>query len=302
MAKHEAPVANDKRSHMNFKRWLSAGLVAGAFCLLTWLERRRPLRQPNAEPKLKREIRNLSIAAAGAGALMLIERPAILRLTNFVAAHRCGLLRLLRLPRWLEIALAVALLDYTLYVWHYLTHRVPALWRFHVVHHMDLDLDASTALRFHFGELALSVPWRAAQVLFIGVSPSAYSIWQALVFQSILFHHSNVELPIRVERWLNRFVVTPRMHGIHHSIIEEETNSNWSSGLTVWDRLHGTLKLNVPQDQITIGVPAYRDAEAVRFTEALALPFRKHSPSFTFSDDGKPARDISNEPEDRLLP
>lgn len=286
---------------MNVKSWLKAGLIAGAFCALVLLERRRPLRHLQAEPKLKREIRNLSIAAVGAGALMLIERPAILRLASFVEAHKWGLLKHLRLPRWLEIALAVVLLDYTLYVWHYLTHRVPVLWRFHVVHHIDLDLDASTALRFHFGELALSVPWRAAQVIFIGVSPSAYSIWQTLVFPSILFHHSNVELPIQVERWLNRFIVTPRMHGIHHSIVEEETNSNWSSGLAVWDWLHGTLKLNVPQDQVTIGVPAYRNPEEVVLTEMLALPFREQRPSFTFPDDGKPARDISSAPEDRLL-
>jgi sterol desaturase/sphingolipid hydroxylase (fatty acid hydroxylase superfamily) len=287
---------------MSVRSWLGAGIIAGAFCALAWLERRRPLRHQMAESKLKREVRNLSVAAVGAGALMLLERPAILPLSQLVEAHSWGLLKQLRLPRWLEVALAVVLLDYTLYVWHYLTHRVPFLWRFHVAHHVDLDLDTSTALRFHFGELALSVPWRAAQVIVIGVSPTSYLIWQTLVFPSILFHHSNVELPIRIERWLNRFIVTPRMHGIHHSIVEEETNSNWSSGLTVWDWLHGTLKLNVPQDKITIGVPAYRDPEDVRLTEVLALPFRKQRPSWSFPDNGKPVRDISAGPKDRLLP
>jgi sterol desaturase/sphingolipid hydroxylase (fatty acid hydroxylase superfamily) len=287
---------------MNLKGWLGAGLATGAFCAFAWLERRRPLRRHTVEPKFKREIRNLSIAGIGAGALMLLERPAILPLAQLVEAHNWGVLRQLRLPRWLEVALAVLILDYTLYVWHYLTHRVPLLWRFHVAHHVDLDLDTSTALRFHFGELALSVPWRAAQVIVIGVSPTSYLIWQTLVFPSILFHHSNVELPICIERWLNRFIVTPRMHGIHHSIVEEETNSNWSSGLTVWDWLHGTLKLNVPQDQITIGVSAYRDPEDVRLTEVLALPFRKQRPSWSFPDNGKPMRDISGWPKDRLLP
>jgi sterol desaturase/sphingolipid hydroxylase (fatty acid hydroxylase superfamily) len=287
---------------MKGKDWLNAGLIAGLFCALAWLERRRPLRRHTVEPKLHREVRNLSVAAVGAGALMLMERPAILPLTQFVEGHNWGLLKQLRLPRWLEVALTVILLDYTLYVWHYLTHRVPFLWRFHVAHPVDLDLDTSTALRFHFGELALSVPWRAAQVIFIGVSPSAYFLWQTLVFPSILFHHSNTELPISVERWLNRVIVTPRMHGIHHSIIEEETNSNWSSGLTVWDWLHGTLKLNVPQDQITIGVAAYRDPEDVRFTDVLALPFRKQRPSWTFPDDGRAVRDISGTSENHLLP
>ena len=106
----------------------------------------------------------------------------------------------------------VIMMDYTLYCWHVLIHRVPALWRFHAVHHVDLDMDASTALRFHFGEMAMSVPYRAAQVAMIGVSPRALSIWQALLFLSVMFHHSNVRLPRSFERWLVRFIVTPRMH------------------------------------------------------------------------------------------
>ena len=281
---------------------VSAGFAATTFLALAWLERRHPLRRRIVEPKLKREVRNLSVAAVGAGALLLIERPAILPLAQFVDGRRWGLLKQLGLPWWLELALAIVLLDYTLYVWHYLTHKVPFLWRFHVAHHIDLDLDASTALRFHFGELVLSVPWRAAQVVIIGVSPISYLAWQTFVFPSILFHHSNVRLPIGMERWLNRLIVTPRMHGIHHSIVENETNSNWSSGFTVWDRLHGTLRLNVPQQQITIGVPAYQNPKEVELKETLLLPLRKQRPSSEFPDDGKPARKLSDAAKNRLLP
>src|SRR5215210_6315876 len=237
--------------------WLSGALVLGAFGALVWLERRRPLREER-ESKLRRSARNLAVAAAGAAAIRLTEAPLAERLTALVERKRWGLLKLVRLPAWLEVAAAVVLLDYTLYLWHVLTHRVPLLWRFHVVHHIDLDLDATTALRFHFAELVLSVPWRAAQILVLGVSPLALSVWQTLLMLSILFHHSNVRLPVGLERGLN-FFVTPRMHGIHHSTVKEETNSNWSSGLTVWDRLHGTLRLDVPQDAIDIGVPAYHD-------------------------------------------
>ncbi len=136
-------------------------------------------------------------------------------------------------------------------------------------------MDASTALRFHFAELALSVPWRAGQVMVIGVSPFAFSLWQTLLFLSIMFHHSNVRLPIEVERALNRIIVTPRMHGIHHSTVRAETDSNWSSGLTVWDYLHGTLRLNVPQDEIDIGVPAYREPEEVALESILEMPFTR---------------------------
>jgi sterol desaturase/sphingolipid hydroxylase (fatty acid hydroxylase superfamily) len=173
----------------------------------------------------------------------------------------------------------VVLLDYTLYIWHVLTHRVPFLWRFHIVHHADLDMDASTALRFHFGELALSVPWRAAQIAVIGVSPGAYAFWQTALFLSILFHHSNVRLSLGLERRLNRFVVTPRMHGIHHSVIQDETNSNWSSGLTIWDWVHGTLLLDVPQEAVTIGVPAYRTPDAVTLAKVIVMPFGPQPPA-----------------------
>lgn len=269
-------------------RWLGVALVAGAFVALVALERRRPLRRV-VEPPLRRDARNLAIAAAGALAVRMVETPLVAPLTRLVARRRWGLVQMLALPRPLEIALAVLLLDYTLYVWHVLTHRVAALWRFHVVHHIDLDLSASTALRFHFGELVLSTPWRAAQVLAIGVSPRALSTWQTLLLVSILFHHSNLRLSPRLERRLVRILVTPRMHGIHHSAVPAETDSNWSSGLTLWDRLHGTLRLDVPQETITIGVPAYRDPGEVTLGPMLALPFLPERPARRWpgrEDDG----------------
>ena len=286
--------------NLKLPAWLNVTLIIGAFGALLWLERRRPLRR-EVEPKLRRTARNLAVAGIGAVALQLTERPVALELATLVEQHNVGLLKLLRLPVWLETVLAVALLDYTLYVWHVLTHKVPFLWRFHVAHHVDLDLDASTALRFHFGELALSVPWRAAQLIIIGVSPIAYSTWQTFVFLSIMFHHSNVELPISLERWLNRLIVTPRMHGIHHSIIQEETNSNWSSGLTIWDRLHGTLRLNVPQGEITIGIPAYRKPEDVELLKILPMPFGEQRSTWQLPDDGQPRREALPGAPDNLL-
>jgi len=264
--------------------WISASLIAGAFGALLWLERRRPLRQRAVEPKLRHDMRNLAVAAVSAAALHITERPIVARLTSLVERHRWGLLKRGQSPAWLEVALAVALLDYTLYVWHVLTHRVPFLWRFHVAHHVDLDMDATTALRFHFAELVVSVAWRAGQVVIIGVSPLSFSVWQTALFLSIMFHHSNVRLPLGFERRLNYFIVTPRMHGIHHSTIRAETDANWSSGLTVWDWLHGTLRLNVPQQEIIIGVPAYREPEEVALSDVLAMPFHSQRPMWRFPD------------------
>ncbi|HEX8071290.1 MAG TPA: sterol desaturase family protein [Pyrinomonadaceae bacterium] len=270
--------------------WLSGALVLGAFAALAWLERRRPLRGGAVEAKWRREARNLCVAGAGALALQLVETPVVAPLARLVERRGWGLCKRLRLPAPLEVLLACVLLDYTLYLWHVLTHRVPLLWRFHVVHHADLELDASTAVRFHFGELALSVPWRAAQVLLLGVGPRALSTWQTLLLISILFHHSNVRLPFAVERRLNRLLVTPRMHGIHHSVIRAETNANWSSGLTVWDWLHGTLRLDVPQTAIEIGVPAYRDPADLTLDQILAQPFAPQRPTWQLPDGREPLR------------
>jgi len=257
-----------------FIKLLGASVAFATLGVVVYLENRRPLRR-RVESKLVRDARNLAVAGITAIVLSVVETPVTSRLTKLVQKRKWGLLKFIRLPQWLEIPLAIVLLDYTLYVWHVLTHRVPFLWRFHLVHHIDLDLDASTALRFHFAEMIVSVPWRAAQIVVIGVSPLSFAAWQAFLFPSILFHHSNVRLPKDVEKFLSYLIVTPRMHGIHHSIVEEETNSNWSSGLAIWDRLHGTLKTDVPQDKIIIGVPTYREPDEVGLTKIMKMPFEE---------------------------
>src|SRR4030095_3705999 len=139
-------------------------------------------------------------------------------------------------------------------------------------------------------ELTISTAWRATQITLIGVSPLALSVWQTCLVLSVLFYHSNVRLPIAVERKLNRVVVTPRMHGIHHSIVKEETNSNWSSGLTLWDWLHGTLRLNVRQDKITIGVPAYPNPEELELEDILKMPFVEQRKTWILPGAGQPTR------------
>lgn len=254
--------------------WITGPLVAGAFVALLLLELRRPLRR-SRESKPLRQARNFAIAGVGAVAMIAAETPIIQPLTNAIALRRWGLLGSLNLPLWAEVAAALVLMDYTFYIWHWMMHRLPFLWRFHAVHHVDLDLDVSTAARFHFGELLISVPWRAAQVAIIGLTPLTFSIWQLGFALCVLFHHSNVRMPGGVERLVNILLVTPRMHGIHHSAVQQETDSNWSSGLTVWDWLHGTLRLNIPQETITIGVPAYEDPRLVTLPKALAMPFQE---------------------------
>ena len=124
-------------------------------------------------------------------------------------------------------------------------------------------------------ELLASVPWRLAQVVVIGAAPEALARWQSALFLSVLFHHSNLRLPLALERALALVMVTPRQHGIHHSVVPAEMDSNWSSLLNVWDRLHGTLRLDVPQEAITIGLPSGHESPALPFARLMTMPFER---------------------------
>lgn len=251
---------------------IAGGALLGAAVLAVFVgEKRRPLRrQTQAEPG--RSVTNLALGALSMAVINLVERPLTQPLAARAERERRGVAQWLPAPAWVRDAAAVLLMDYTIYLWHIATHRMPALWRFHVVHHADLDLDSTNALRFHAVDMAISAPIRGLQVAVLGVSPRALQVWQIWFFLAIWFHHSNLRLPERWERRLARVVTTPRMHGIHHSAVRDETASNWSSGFALWDHLHGTFRFDVPQDRIAIGVPGYRDELGVR--DSLALPFK----------------------------
>jgi len=273
--------------------WVAPAVIAGAFLLFFLSEALSPLRRQR-ESKLRRVGRNLAMAGLGLATIELLQIPILLPISKWVMTRRIGLVHWLRLEGFPATIAVILLLDYTLWFWHRANHRVPFFWRFHSVHHLDLDMDASTALRFHFGELGFSVGIRALQIIAIGAPPLPVAVYQLLLFAAILFHHSNTRLPVAVERVLVRLIVTPRMHGIHHSDYRNETDSNWASLLSAWDYLHGTIRLDVPQQDIEIGVAAYQDPSGVRLGKILALPFRPHRNDWSRLD-GQPS--VRPEPE-----
>jgi sterol desaturase/sphingolipid hydroxylase (fatty acid hydroxylase superfamily) len=262
-------------------RWKQAAgmiggvVVLGSFAALAVAERQRPLRTRQQPDSVRRVARNLAMAGLTTAAVQIAGRPIVAPVARAVQRHRLGLLPRLGLPPGAETAAAILLLDYSLYAWHVATHRMPLLWRFHRVHHVDLDLDSTTALRFHFGEFVLGFPYRALQVLLIGVTPRTLALWQRLTVLEVLLHHSNLRLPLWLERRLVGVIVTPRMHGIHHSAEPDEMNTNWSSGFSFWDRLHGTLRLNIPQAEVAIGLPEHRPGARLTLAGLLAMPFRR---------------------------
>jgi sterol desaturase/sphingolipid hydroxylase (fatty acid hydroxylase superfamily) len=175
---------------------------------------------------------------------------------------------------WIKFAVAFLLLDYSIPGIFFCTKFL--CWRrFHLVHHTDLDLNITTAFRFHFGELIGSVFYRDAFVLLSGARPIIVLLYEILFEAATQFHHSNWKLPFKLEKGLNKIIVTPRMHGIHHSQVRNETDSNYSVIFSFWDRLHSTARLNVAQDTIVIGVPTYQNAEELTPGYLLKLPFTK---------------------------
>lgn len=279
--------------------WTHAIVLGAAWALVLAAESARPLRRVT-QPRAARNARNAALGALSLAVAAPLQYLLLSPVAELVARHDLGLLGLVPLPAWAHVLAGVLLLDATLWPWHWACHRVPFLWRFHVVHHADLDMDASTALRFHFGEHALSTLWRVGQVLLLGVSPLALGLWQVLLCAAILFHHGNLRLPHALERRLVHAIVTPRMHGIHHSVVTSEANSNFASLLSVWDRLFGTLRLNVPQDEVTIGVAPWRDPAELGLTRLLALPFGPVRPVWrSFAD--RPSR-LETRPPTSLSP
>src|SRR5256886_11330144 len=269
---------------------LTLAATATVFVALFVLERFFPLRR-RCSSLLPRVILNLIISAAAFAVAAILVRPAVIATLNWATQKPFGLVHLLALPSGLQFIAAFLLMDLTFYWWHIANHRIGFLWRFHNVHHIDPDLDVSTGFRFHFGEVGMSAAFRVVQVLLIGISMPTFALYE-LVFQAnTLFHHSNVRLPIRLERLLNKALVTPRMHGIHHSQVQRETNSNYGVVFPWWDRLHRTLGLNIPQAQIVIGIAAYSQPEDNRFLNLVLMPFLKQRDYWRTLEGIRPARE-----------
>ena len=186
------------------------------------------------------------------------------------------------------MVLSVLLLDYTLYLWHVLTHKVPVLWRFHRVHHADLDLDASTALRFHCLEMMLSVPWRAAQVLVIGVAPLILSISRRPLYWRFSFI-TQMSRSLCTSSAGCAFIVTP--HAWDSPFHDPwEADANWSTIFAFPDYLHRTRKLNVPQQAVTIGVPDVPRSAGSHAREDYGDALWQAAPTWQLPGDGSPER------------
>jgi sterol desaturase/sphingolipid hydroxylase (fatty acid hydroxylase superfamily) len=254
------------------------GVFVGLFALFATLEALAP-RRTRSQPRNTRWFTNLSIVVLDTLALraLAIALP-LLAVGAAVDAGRMGwgLFNTLDWPLWLEVVLAILILDLAIWAQHLVTHKVPILWRFHRVHHADRDFDVTTALRFHPVEILASMMLKIGLVYLLGPAALAVLLFEIILNGTAMFNHSNLRLPLWLDRAVRLILVTPDMHRVHHSIHRHEHDSNYGFALSVWDRMFRTYrpKPEAGHDLMTVGLE-WQDERPSRLGWALMLPFRR---------------------------
>lgn len=260
---------------MTYEVVFRLGAFFTIFLIMALWELMAPCRQLLVS-KRQRWLSNLSMVALNSLLLRLFFPAAAVGAASFAIEDGWGLFNVYSLPPVLEIVLAIIILDLVIYLQHVMVHAIPALWRLHRVHHADIDFDVTTGARFHPIEMILSMLIKFAAILLLGPALVAVVIFEVLLNATAMFNHSNVQLPKKIDRLLRWLVVTPDMHRVHHSIEDDETNSNFGFNLPWWDRLMGTYQdqPRLDHQQMQIGIRGFRDAQQVnRLPGMLLLPF-----------------------------
>lgn len=259
--------------------WLRFGVFALLLVALALAERLAP-RRKRVEPTGRRWFTNLAIIVTDS-ALVRAMAALPVPLAAVAAAHYAetrgfGMLNMVDWPQWLEIVLALVVLDFAIWLQHLLSHKMPMLWRLHQVHHADRDIDVTTAIRFHPIEIAFSMLWKIGWVFLLGPAAWAVILFEVILNAGALFSHANLKLPSRLDAQLRLAIVTPDMHRVHHSILRREHDSNYGFNLSVWDRIFGTY-IDQPEkghENMTIGLASYQDAAPSRLMWSIALPLK----------------------------
>ncbi len=244
------------------------------FLLLAVVEQVWP-RRPLTESKSCRWTVNLILVAVNSLLVRLLVPLAPFVMATLAQSKGWGLFNLLKPLGWLEIVASLLFLDLIIYLQHRLFHRYSFLWRIHRVHHTDLDLDVSSGTRFHPLEMVLSMVIKLATVFLLGASPLSVLFFEIVLNVTSMFSHANLRVPLPTDGWLRLVLVTPDMHRVHHSVIVQETNSNFGFNLPWWDRLFGTYRSQPCEghDQMVIGLKEWRDQHELGLWPLLLLPF-----------------------------
>ena len=257
----------------DFELALRGGIFLALFGALAFWERLAPARTLTL-PRTRRWRANLGLALVSTLVLRIVVPGSAVAVALVAADESWGLFNRVDVPLWAAAIAAVVLLDLTVYLQHVLFHSVPLLARLHAVHHADPDFDLTTGVRFHPFEILLSALIKLAAVAAIGAPAISVLVFEVLLNGTAMFNHANASLPAPLEGWVRRVLVTPDMHRIHHSVLDNERNSNYGFCLSVWDRLLGTYT-SVPHGDLEIGLRAWRDEPTIAtLPGALGMPFR----------------------------
>lgn len=226
--------------------------------------------------KTLRWANNLGLVFLNSFILRILFPAAAVGMASFAQQQGWGLFNYVEVPFWFALVASVIIMDFVIYLQHVMVHAIPVLWRLHRVHHADLDYDVTTGSRFHTLEIILSMFIKFATILLLGPSVVAVIIFEIILNATAMFNHGNIGLPKTLDKILRYFLVTPDMHRVHHSVEDDEANSNFGFSLSWWDRLFGTYRdqPRAGHTAMTIGINKYRDQKQVSWLPGmLTLPF-----------------------------
>lgn len=261
---------------MEHETTIRLSIFLGLFAVLALTEALVP-RRVRSQKRSQRWVTNWGITIANAVLLrvMAIAMPLLaVGVAMDAADNGWGLFNALMLPGWIEVIAAILILDFVIWAQHLITHKVPLLWRLHRVHHADVDMDVTTAIRFHPVEIALSMALKIGVVYLLGPAAIAVILFEIILNGTAMFNHANIRLPLRVDAIVRRVLVTPDMHRVHHSVHRKEHDSNYGFALSIWDQMFGTYIAQPAEghDDMAVGLE-WQDERPARLGWSLSLPF-----------------------------
>lgn len=285
---------------MSWSDWILAhetglrlGFFGGVLLLMGLWELARPRRALRFSRKL-RWSHNLALVFLNSLAARVLLPTTAVGVALYARDSGWGLFNAVNVPAPLAVLFSVILLDFVIWLQHVMVHAIPVLWRLHRVHHADLDYDATTGARFHTLEILLSLLIKFATILLLGPPLVAVVLFEILLNATAMFNHSNIELPAGVDQVLRWFLVTPDMHRVHHSVEDDETNSNFGFNLPWWDRLLGTYR-EAPRagyQQMVFGIHGYTEPKQTQqLPGMLALPFSGPTGDYAINRRSWPKQD-----------
>ena len=257
------------------ERAIRLSIFLGVFAVMAAWEALAP-RRARSHGRLRRWPSNIGIVVLNTVILRIVFPVAAIEFAASVHGGGLGLMGIFGLPGWVEFLIAIAILDLAIYLQHMLFHAAPLLWRLHRMHHQDLDFDVTTGARFHPVEILLSMGIKFMVIAALGPSAAAVLVFEALLNGMAMFNHANAKIPLGLDAILRKIVVTPDMHRVHHSILPNETNSNFGFNLSVWDRLFGTYRAQpaAGHEAMTIGIEQFREGRELWLDRLLLQPLR----------------------------